>query len=464
MNRPKLPPEVQELYQHDGEWMKLREVFLFTCTCDSTAYVRCLYGPKKDEWFSYCTTDGCERHGGILVATVKLSEHEIASRKQHAKRLEQMRADVLEEVDHILQVATLVKNPPTQDAVLLDQLVETIRRYVFISRDEAIITALWAMHTWCIEATEFTPYIHLRSAVRREGKSRLLDVMEYFVARPYRVTDPTPAAIADACMIAMIRRESPPTFLWDEIDNVYTRWRGLRELVNSGFQRGQFVGRAGGLRKPTFAPKMMAGLDDLPDTITDRSFRWDMSRAKDDEKPDRLTPTEKRRLAPIAEQMCIQMEAFAERNLQQLTEGVPEDDLPLQGDDRGQDIAEPLLAIANLVGGDWPLKAKKAVTEVRTRMFDQESASDLELLLKDIREVIGDKPRIHSEPLVEALRNLPDRPWRSKGLSQWTLANMLKRFSEYPSGPHIKSSRMRIDKHLRAGYKREQFEDAWSRY
>jgi len=41
-------------------------------------------------------------------------------------------------------------------------------------------------------------------------------------------------------------------------------------------------------------------------------------------------------------------------------------DLPSELTDRQQDGAEPLLAIADAAGGDWPEKARKALTEICT--------------------------------------------------------------------------------------------------
>ena len=112
----------------------------------------------------------------------------------------------------------------------------------------------------------------------RSGKSCLLDVLEFLVACPLRIHDPTPAAITDILWFAQIFNQPPPTILWDEIDNAYKRWMGLREVVNSGFQRGASVSRAGLVRKPTFGPKVMSGLDRLRQTVFDRSFEFDMTR------------------------------------------------------------------------------------------------------------------------------------------------------------------------------------------
>ena len=394
-----------------------------------------------------------------------LTKSEVVQRKQYAKQIEQAASDVLSEADNILKMAALVKHPTTPDGVLLDQITDIIRRYVFMGHDEAIITGLYVVHTWCIEAAEYTPYLHLRSAMPRSGKSRLLDILEFFVARPLRLHDPTPAALADALLLAKILGVPPPTVLWDEIDNAYSRWLGLREIVNAGFQRGTFIGRAGGLKKPTFGPKVMSGLSRLPHTVFDRSFEFDMTRAMDSERPVRLTPGERRKVKSQVADIRAHLEAFAERNIEVLLESPV--DLPEEMDDRGMDIAEPLLAIADIIGGDWPVKARKAMVNIRQQMYASENTSLKEKLLYDLRRIFGQREAMHSSTIVDELKELEDSPWKSQGLTPWSLADMLSEFSEYPGGPRIRSKRMRMSgkrSALKRGYKRSQFDDAFRRY
>jgi hypothetical protein len=458
-----LPPEVAELFARDGEWSNTQfDLFFLTCDCDRTAYCRRERAIALDTWFTYCSTPGCTREGRQEVGVFTIDQDEATKRKPYAKQFEQAKDEMFTEMDSILKVAALIKNPTTPDGKLLDQITDTIRRYVFMGRDEAVIATLFVVHTWCVEASEFTPYIHLRSALPRSGKSRMLDVLEFLVARPLRVHDPTPAAIADALLFADVFGKQPPTILWDEIDNAYKRWGGLREIVNAGFQRGTYIARAGGVQKPTFSPKVMSGLGRIPQTVFDRSFEFDMTRAMRDERPIKLTPTERRALRTEVEDVREHLEAFAERHLESLAD--PDVSLPDELDDRGQDISEPLLAIADIVSGEWPTKARKAMVAVRNQMFASESASMQEHLLHDIRRVFGERDVMHSAALVEELRDLEDGPWKARGLTQWSLADRVREFSEYPGGPRIESQRMRVDGKQKAAYRRAQFEDAFKRY
>lgn len=464
-----LPPEVAELYECDGSWSQTRkDIFFFTCACDRQAICRCERTEDEDRWIRNCSTKDCDFHGEHEVIIVEVSEEEHKRRRQQAKLYsDESAATLIEEIEHFLGVASLITTDDTDESVLLDQISDLIRKYIFLSREDAIVLTLWVVHTWCLRAAEFTPYIHLRSALPREGKSRVLDVVGYLVARPLRMSDPTPAAIADYTTMSVIMGAEPPTFLWDEIDTAYERWPALREYVNNGFQRGNPIIRAGGKVKYTFAPKCMAGLTELPNTVHDRSFRLDMLRAKEDEKPLRLTPRERRKLEAEGYGLQMRLGAFAERHMETLMSAFPE--LPEQLDDRGQDIAEPLIAIADVAGGDWAKKGRSALIQVRQAMQKSDSMSNHELLLRDIKDVFKGKAAMYSEDIVAGLLKREESPWRTVGMNQHKLARMLHTFTESPGGPRISSQRLRIGgrasgKPLKAGYKRKQFVDAWSRY
>ena len=465
MKAEDLPPEVAELFGRDGSWSQTRaDLFFFTCDCDHQAVCRCERTEEEDKWLRNCATKECDFHGEHVVTYGDIDEDEAKKRHKRAKEIGEKGESLIHEIEHFLGVADQLYNGDTDYAAMLDEIVDMIRKYVFIGRDDAILLALWTVHTWCLPAAEFTPYIHLRSAMPREGKSRVLDILGYLVARPVRISDPTPAAIADLATIADLMGMEPPTFLWDEIDSAYERWAALREYVNNGFQRGNDIIRAKGVVKKTFAPKVMAGLTELPLTVKDRSFRIDMMRAMPEEKPERLTPRERRKVESQVVSIQMRIGAFAERYMETLSTALPE--LPEALDDRAQDVAEPLLAIADVAGSKWPTESRAALIKIRTAMQRASSDSYAELLLSDIREIFGTlRQRIYSEDLVEKLLKRTDSPWPEMRLTSHKLGRMLHEFVEHVDGPRIASHRMRIAKGpQKRGYHRKQFEDAWSRY
>jgi len=141
--------------------------------------------------------------------------------------------------------------------------------------------------------------------------------------------------------------------------------------------------------------------------------------------------------------------------------GDAEPALPEQLNDRQQDGAEPLLAIADAAGGDWPEKARKALIELYTGGTAQDDSIGVKLLA-DIREMFGDEESIFSRDLVRALNEKETSPWgewgkTEKGLTQHSLASKLKPFE-------IEPKKIRIGEATGRGYLRADFTDAWERY
>src|SRR5262249_38461403 len=101
---------------------------------------------------------------------------------------------------------------------LLDSIVAVLRRYVvFPLEEQAEVIALWVAHTWTFCAFDYTPYLFVFAAAKRSGKSRVLEVLE-LLARNAKKTE----SGSSAALIRIIDDKRPPTFLLDEVDNLYT--------------------------------------------------------------------------------------------------------------------------------------------------------------------------------------------------------------------------------------------------
>ena len=142
-----------------------------------------------------------------------------------------------------------------------------------------------------------------------------------------------------------------------------------------------------------------------------------------------------------------------------------EPELPAELSDRGWDIWEPLLAVAEAAGGAWPERAREAAVQLSG---DQEADDDTFgiQLLWDVRVVFeeADVDRLPSADFVAHLRALEEAPWcywgksrKDPGLTQKDLANLLRPFG-------IRSRDRRFGEGTRKGYLRENFEDAWEHY
>ena len=91
----------------------------------------------------------------------------------------------------------------TEGAALLNQVRAFIRLYVVLGDAEAVAVTLWAAHTHAIEAAEATPYLDITSQQKRSGKSRLLEVFELLVARPWLTARVSPGVLVRYLASAM---------------------------------------------------------------------------------------------------------------------------------------------------------------------------------------------------------------------------------------------------------------------
>jgi putative DNA primase/helicase len=130
-------------------------------------------------------------------------------------------------------------------------------------------------------------------------------------------------------------------------------------------------------------------------------------------------------------------------------------------DDRASDNWEPLLAVAELAGGWWPARAKRAAMGMSGGREEGEARI---LILSDLRDLfkeMGDK--IASADIVDRLGKMEERPWpewgrQKKPITQTQLAPLLKPFDIRPKTVRLK------DQTTAKGYDEADCADAFKRY
>jgi hypothetical protein len=352
--------------------------------------------------------------------------------------------------------------PQPSGSELLLSLATYVRRYVVLTDDQADLIALWIVHTHALDAADTTPYLEVVSAEKRSGKTRLLEVLDTVVARAWftgRVT---------AAVLVRKVADQTATLLLDESDTAFKGDReyaeALRGILNTGFRRGGVaslcVGQGANLSYADFAvfsPKAIAGIGKLPDTISDRCIRIELKRRARSEHVERFRL---RKVRPEAERLRTDAETWAQAHIPVLAEMEP--DLPEELDDRAQDIVEPLLAIADVVGGEWPERARRVVIALAGTTAREDSESLGIRLLRDTR-IIFDKEgedRLSTSTILEKLHEADEAPWgslRGEPLDARGLARLLKPYGVQPE-------QLRIDEGKVRGYRRGVFKDAWERY
>jgi hypothetical protein len=365
----------------------------------------------------------------------------------------------------LLHIPAVNRGEDVDGAALLDELRGALTKYVVLPSDEAAdaVTA-WIAASHGQPAWEHATRLLAKSPERRCGKSRLLEITRETVYRPRPTVN-----ISAAALVRSIGAENPPTLIVDEADRLYgSRVKSelnedLTGILNAGFARDWPYTRynvARGINEdhPTFAMAALASKGvDLPDTIEDRSVIITMRRRAPGET---VSQFRRRRDAEPLRQLGEQISAWVRAHLGELEQAEP--DLPVE--DRAADCWEPLAAIADLAGGDWPARIRRACKT----MCDEADASDTETstsvrLLADLRGIFTVEDKLSSEAIVTRLAAIAEAPWadyhdrKDPRINQRDVAKLLKPFG-------IRSKVVRIGDSTPRGYERDDFRDAWQRY
>lgn len=345
-------------------------------------------------------------------------------------------------------------------AELLDELAAFVRRFVVVRQEQADALALWIAHTHAVKAADTTPYIAITSAEKKCGKTQLLLVLGLLVRSPL----PT-ANISDAALFRAIQKFNP-TLLFDEVDAIFgPRARDredLRGILNAGYRLGAVVHRMGGANKTTletfavFCPKAFAAIGRLPDTVADRSITIRLERKTAEEPIERFRA---RDVEPEAELLRDKVAAWIEPHVDELYRARPH--LPNELDDRAQDGWEPLLAIADRAGADWPKRGRRAALSL-SNGEEREDDSLTARLLADIHQVFEtlSVDSFRTADLIDELSKIEESPWgdwrQGKPITPQGLSKLLS--------PHrITTRSIWIEGAKARGYQAEQFAEAWHR-
>jgi putative DNA primase/helicase len=339
-------------------------------------------------------------------------------------------------------------------AQLLDALAASIRRHVVMPDHAADIATLWVLHTYLRDCSGISPRLAITSPEKGCGKTTLLDVLSRLVMRPL------PTASATASAIFRVVEMQQPTLLIDEADTFLSENEELRGILNSGHRQGGSVIRTVGedfepRAFSTYSACAIALIGKLPATLTDRSVPIDLRRRR----PDEAIEAFRFDRTGSLDQLARQAARWAMDHADHVRGADP--DMPAGVFNRAADNWRPLLAIADVAGGDWPARARRAVESLAAAGNDDQSIRVT--LLADIRAIFAERrtDRLSSAELVEALVAIEGRPWAEwrsgKAITANGFARLLAPFA-------IKPGTIRTASGTPKGYMIVQFEDAFARY
>jgi putative DNA primase/helicase len=238
-------------------------------------------------------------------------------------------------------------------AALLDEIITIITSFLVLPAHGAEVMALWIAFAHTLNVWSISPRLAFVSPEKRCGKTTALSIMQQMVPKPLPASNITAAAVFRSIELVT------PTLLIDEADTFLRNSDELRGILNSGHCRAQaFVVRTVGddhtpARFCTWAPVVIAMIGNLPDTLSDRSIVVPLQRKKPEDHVDRF------RLDRV-EQFDELRRKFARWTKDKHSAlGDWDGDAPRELHDRAADNWRPLLAIADVVGGNWPQAARQ---------------------------------------------------------------------------------------------------------
>lgn len=336
---------------------------------------------------------------------------------------------------------------------LLDDIVASMRRFIVADDATFISAALWIVHTYFMDVFTVSPIANISAPEKRSGKSTLLMVLGKLCYRPVVVSNIAPAAIF------RVIAHWQPTLLIDEVDTFLKTNESARGILDGGFTKDTaFVLRCvGDDQTPTkfvsWAPKALCGIGKIADTLADRSIPLRLRRKRPKEKTENL-----RRSSPeLWKNLIARVVRWVEGHREAIAAMPP---ATVDGlNDRANDCWEPLLAIADVVGGSWTAKARCAAIDLHGLESDAPGIGTQ--LLQSIRAAFGNADRMFTAELLDAIVADEESLWptwnHGKPMSPRQLSD---RLSEFGVRPNTIRERAKTGK----GYYRKQFEDAFTRY
>ena len=323
--------------------------------------------------------------------------------------------------------------------------------------------ALWILHAHAHDAAMISPILAVVSPEKRCGKTKLLSVLQELTPNAILAANITAAAVFRALEDMLL------TLLLDEADTYLAEREELRGVLNSGHNRRSAnilrVVEEGGKhvvkRFPTWAPKAIAMIKDLPDTLQDRSVAIRLRRKLPGEAVARFRADKVRHLEDI-NRRCAR---WAADNLEALR--AIDADTPDGLHDRAADNWRFLLGIAEHIGGDHRDKAHAAclaIEGISVEAAVETEVSDGVKLLVDCKTVFEERraTELSAKEIIASLINLEELRWADyrggRAITEMAFGALLKPFG-------VKSRKVTQGANRdRKVWPKTAFEDAWKRY
>lgn len=347
---------------------------------------------------------------------------------------------------------------------VLDSLVLYLRQYLVCDDHQFTILALWIVHTFTFKEFPTAAYLDISSPEPQCGKTRCLELLNQLCDSASFVTGASPATLINRLLsersIEEIEFEDgelfynpPDCHLLDDCQHTLgpSERQPLVAMLNSGSRKTTRY-MLGSMEYSLFGPKAFAGNARLPRSLASRCIPIIFRRKKPSEAVARFDPD-----APLPPEIAAarnSLNSIVPDWIAEFANETPHN-LPPNLTAHQQDCAEPLLHVANAIGGHWPDRARAAIVAA----FELCEYSYSLQMLEDVRDCFQLKQNpeyLVTRDLLTLLSDYENRPW-----SAWP-RNSGRRLGALLQPFGIKSHTIKAE--ALKGYRFRDFKDAWERY
>jgi hypothetical protein len=369
--------------------------------------------------------------------------------------------------------------------LLIDLVVDFYSSFLFCSREQIDLLALWTFHTYCFHHAPFSSALNIHSREKQSGKTTCLQLLHMLCGRASFHTSPSPALVIRQAQ-GMAGRPFTGTLLLDDcrfttalqgVLSASVRWSGV-QTVRSKNEAGDPIFE----ERFCYFPKAFAGNQRLPDCLRDVSIPIALEpkgvlRSKPDDPDSSFLRFRQDDNQAEADSLSVDLHQWYEDHAEALKKmpSYQESQFPPELSSRQQDCAEPLLIIADLIGGDWPQRARNALVNAFALSAFEDFHSSKQILA-DIHQAFttkGNPAWLSTADVLEFLHAMDDRAWdewsKGKPMTSKDLGRLLHPFGiksknhrteEGNKGDKDKGVKDKVVK----GYSLEAFQKSWHKY
>jgi hypothetical protein len=354
---------------------------------------------------------------------------------------------------------------PVDGAALMGELVALYDKHIITEDHCKIAHALWDILTYLIDVVDIMPILAITSPTKRCGKSRCLELHAKLACRPLA------AILFSAATIYRGIEKWHPTLLIDEADGILKDQHGndnlaLRSVINAGHTRAsarvpRCVGDSHDVQLfSVWAARAIALIGRMPDSMMDRAIEAALRRKTKNEQVARIRDTSEK----VFEELRSKIVRFVQDNGTAISQLVPA--FPMGLDDRAEDCWFPMLAIAEVIGGNWPELTRKAALALSGARNDDDDTFSAKLLRALQEDFLNENQNgatgfEGSEDICTHLNEDKEAPWAGskfrKGMTPELLAKNLARYK-------VKSERITLGGQKVRGFHWKHLKPIFDRY